>query len=65
MTGRTRLKMCAAAFVINSIIFSIGIYKESDLTALGAGLSMLNAPILVYVLGDTIRPSTKKDEIHT
>jgi hypothetical protein len=52
--------MCAAAFVINAIIFCFGIYSDTDLTALGAGLSMLNAPILVYVLGDSYRPSEKK-----
>jgi len=33
---------------------------KADLTALGTGLSLLNIPIISYVLGDTMRPSDKK-----
>jgi len=64
MTGRTRLKFCTWAFVVNCAIFSFAIYQKADLTATGVGLSMLNAPVLAYVLGDTIRPSNN-DEVLT
>ena len=58
---RTRLKMCAWAFVINSVLFLTGMIMKSDLTALGAGLAMLNVPVMSYVVGETKR-SSKKDE---
>ena len=57
MTGRTRLKMCVAAFVINSVIFLTGMIMKADLTALGAGLSMVNVPVISYVVGETKRES--------
>ncbi len=59
MSKRTRLKMCAWAFVINSLLFLLGIILKSDLTALGAGLAMLNVPVISYVLGETKRASDK------
>tara|TARA_R110000765_G_scaffold386217_1_gene478210 strand:+ start:5600 stop:5791 length:192 start_codon:yes stop_codon:yes gene_type:complete len=60
---KTRLKMCAAAFVINSALFLTGMIMEVDLTALGAGLSMLNVPVISYVVGETKRSSGTKDGI--
>jgi len=60
MKTRTRLKMCAWAFVINSVIFVAGMAMKADLTALGAGLGMLNVPIISYVVGETKRSSGDK-----
>jgi hypothetical protein len=61
MSKRTRLKMCAVAFIINSLLFLLGIILKSDLAALGAGLAMLNVPVISYVLGETKRASTEKE----
>ena len=56
---QTRLKIAAAAFIINCVIFTFAIYSNSDLTATGAGLSMLNVPVLTYIFGETKRESNK------
>ena len=60
---KTRLKMCAAAFVINSALFLTGMIMGVDLTALGAGLSMLNVPVISYVLGETKRSSGTNNDV--
>jgi len=59
---QTRLKLASIAFVLNLLIFIFAIYSESDLTATGAGLSMLNVPIITYILGETKRSSNNDNK---
>lgn len=56
-----RLKFSMFAFCVNALIFIYGLHKEVDLSSLGVGLSMLNAPLVAFVTGDTIRASKKED----
>ena len=54
-----RMKVAMMAMAINYVLFAYGIHKGIDLTDLGSGLAMTNAPILVWVLGETFRPTQK------
>jgi len=52
-----RLRITIAGLVVNFITVWVGIYHGVDLNALGVCLSLINAPLYVYVMGDTIRKS--------
>jgi len=52
-----RLISVSLVLICNFLIFLYGIYKGTDLQALGTGLSMLNAPLYVYLVAETYRPS--------
>lgn len=60
MTKSKRLRVTLIALTCNFILFGLGIYMGADLTALGAGLAMLNAPLYGYLWGETSRPSGLK-----
>lgn len=55
--GRTRAKLTIVCLVVNFAIAILGISMKADMTDLGAGLSMLNAPLYAYILAQSIRPS--------
>jgi hypothetical protein len=55
-----RLRSTTYTLIANFIIFAFGICMEADLLALGTGLAALNAPLYVYLWGETTRKSTKK-----
>jgi len=57
ITPRTRLKFSIAVIVANFILGIIGMILGADLTALGVFLSLSNAPLYVYVLGESLRPT--------
>lgn len=52
-----RFRVAVSALGINFAIFILGIFKGVDLSELGVGLAALNAPIYMYILGETYRPS--------
>ena len=57
-----RMKSMTIVLIVNFLIFAYGIYKGVDLMALGTGLAALNAPLYMYLWGETSRPSgTNKD----
>jgi len=58
--GKTRLRVAIWTLIANFIVYIIGIIYKSDLTSLGVGLAAINTPILVYILGETFRPSGYK-----
>lgn len=58
-----RLRLTWFALACNFILFGIGIIKSADLTSLGSGLAMLNAPLYAYIWGESIRPSKAKDKV--
>lgn len=62
MKTQKRLKSAWIVLGLNLALFTLGIIKGAELTDLGAGLAMVNAPVLVYILGETFRPSIKKEE---
>ena len=62
MKTQKRLKSAWIVLGLNMTLFALGIFKGSDLSDLGTGLALVNAPVLVYILGETFRPSkTNKD----
>ncbi len=52
-----RLGSSTAVLAANFAIFVYGIHTGADLQALGTGLAMLNAPLYMYLWGETSRPS--------
>ena len=60
MSKSKRFRLTILVLAMNFAIFVYGIYKGSDLSSLGTGLSLLNAPLYAYILGETYRPSNKK-----
>ncbi len=55
-----RLRAITICLATNFALFFFGILKGVDLAALGAGLALLNAPLYVYLWGETNRPSGTK-----
>jgi hypothetical protein len=55
-----RFRLVVIMMALNFITFWLGIWQSVDLTALGTGLAMINAPVYGYILGETIRPSGQK-----
>lgn len=60
MSKSKRFKFAIFAMIANFIIFGIGIFIGSDLTGLGTGLALINAPLYGYIFGETVRPSNTK-----
>ena len=59
MTKSKRLHLTIYTLIANFIIFGFGVSMGTDLTSLGTGLALLNAPLYGYLFGETIRPSDK------
>ncbi len=55
-----RLSSSSIVLAANFLIFLFGISKGADLQGLGTGLAMLNAPLYMYLWGETSRPSPKQ-----
>jgi hypothetical protein len=60
----TRLRFSIWVIVANFVVGIIGMFVGADLTALGVFLSLSNAPLYVYVLGATFRPSKIPDQYY-
>jgi hypothetical protein len=56
-TDNKRLKIALFTLGLNFIVFILGVTMKSDLSDLGTGLALLNSPVLMYILGDSIRRS--------
>jgi hypothetical protein len=55
--GRTRAKLTVVCLTANFLIAILGLILKSDMSDLGTGLSLLNSPLYIYILGQSIRPS--------
>jgi len=55
--GRSRAKLTIACLIANFAIAIVGIILKSDMSDIGTGLALLNAPLYTYILGQSIRPS--------
>ena len=44
---------------VNYGLFLYGMKLGTDLTSLGTGLSMVNIPLMTWILGESIRPTRK------
>ena len=53
-----RFILSITALLINFILFSIAMYMKLDLTSVGTGLSLLNAPLYGYLFAETKRESS-------
>ena len=62
MKTQKRLKSAWIVLGLNMGLFAFGIYQGVDLTNLGTGLALMNAPVLVYILGESFRPSLKTEQ---
>ena len=60
MSKSKRFRLTILVLAMNFAIFTYGIYSDSDLSSLGTGLSLLNAPLYAYILGESYRPSGDK-----
>lgn len=45
--------------LINYALFFYGMEKGTDLVSLGTGLSLVNVPLMTWILGESIRPTRK------
>lgn len=54
-----RMKLALTAMCVNYLLFVYGMTLGTDLVALGTGLTMVNVPLMAYILGETFRPSIK------
>jgi len=59
-----RLKFSIWVIVANFILGIVGMVLGADLTALGVFLSLSNAPLYVYVLGESFRPTPVPDKYY-
>lgn len=57
-----RLMITTGILVLNFLTYWFGMHKGVDLTALGTGLALINAPVLPYLGAESFRPSLSKDE---
>ena len=55
--GRTRAKITIVCLGINFAVVILGLFLKSDISDLGTGLALINGPLYVYILGQSIRPS--------
>lgn len=60
----TRLRFSIWVIIANFLAGVIGMVLGTDLTALGVFLSLSNAPLYVYVLGRSFRPSQVPDQYY-
>jgi hypothetical protein len=60
--GKTRAKLTICCLIANFIIVLIGILHDADISDLGTGLALLNSPLYIYILGQSIRPSKVIEE---
>jgi len=59
MNQSKRLIFSIVIIAINFMFGIYGIYFKTDLSDLGSFLAMVNAPLYVYVFGESYRPSKK------
>ena len=57
MKKQKRLKSAWIVLGLNMLLFALGIFKGAGMSDLGAGLALVNSPVLVYILGESFRPS--------
>ena len=56
-----RLRFSVWVIVMNFAIGALGVYKGTDMQALGIFLALCNTPLYAYILGDSFRPSDLSD----
>jgi hypothetical protein len=52
-----RMKIMLFSMGVNYLLFTIGIFKGVDFSDLGAGLALVNTPIVTWIIGESIRPT--------
>jgi hypothetical protein len=62
-----RMKITLIAMGINYFLFALGIVailqgKSFDFSDMGGGLALVNAPILTFIIGESIRPTGFKNK---
>ncbi len=62
-----RMKIALLAMGVNYILFAMGIVailmgKTFDFSDMGGGLALVNAPIITWLVGESIRPTGYKNK---
>jgi uncharacterized membrane protein YkgB len=52
-----RMKIMLSVMAVNFILFGIGIFKGVDFSDMGAGLALVNTPVMSWIVGESIRPT--------
>ena len=60
--GKSRAKLTILCLATNYLIVVVGLFLKSDISDLGTGLALLNSPLYIYILGQSIRPSKVVEE---
>lgn len=60
--GKTRAKITVSCLIANFSIVVLGLFLKADISDLGTGLALINGPLYVYILGQSIRPSKVTEE---
>lgn len=55
-----RLKLVVFAFTVDAILYWYGMFKGVELASLGAGLALVNTPIMTYLGAESWKPSNKE-----
>jgi hypothetical protein len=58
MSKSKRFKAAGVVTGLNFATFWLAMYLETDLSAAGTGLALINAPLLGYLMAETKRAST-------
>jgi predicted signal transduction protein with EAL and GGDEF domain len=62
-----RMKITLIAMGVNYALFAMGIIailmgKNFDFSDMGAGLALVNTPIITFIIGESIRPTGYKNK---
>ena len=57
LTKSKRFWFAFIVFLVDMVAFVLGVKWGSDPIALGTGITMISAPLFVYIIGETVRPS--------
>ena len=57
-----RLRVALFAFIVDAILYWYGMFKGVELASLGAGLALINAPIMTYLGAESFKPSIKEEK---
>lgn len=65
-----RMKITLIAMGVNYILFAMGIIaimngKSFDFSDMGAGLALVNSPIITFIIGESIRPTGRYTSTQT
>jgi len=61
---KSRAKLTICCLIANFTMVIIGLLHEANITDLGTGLALLNSPLYVYILAESLRPSKSDEDVN-